>query len=445
MLKVLVDLPRTGLEFFPPIEAYHKDRPVAEQHMPGGLIVEERTPETLISFCFVNPAIAPLKANAVEEIIPPVAVPAKATSTWAEKDVQRAPEKEEAEPIEQVPARPTLKTLFGENGGLAWGVSDVHGIPVGRFIITKVLSTTGNHGLVTSCEDKDRQSYAMKIERGKNEMSTDTLSYTEIHKRLTERGGDLCIPGLIESFKEEGREILVMQRLGPDLKSLQKSLNTQKLSRKTILEIGMSLITAYEQIHEAGWLHLTTKPANFCIGGTKETRHKVYPIEFGRAQQYLLTGEDGEVKHRDGNPYIKGRQAEKYCPYWSSRKITASRRDDMNALAQMLFFWGMTDEARQEHFCDCCPKWPQLFEVLNKGQPKVLTPVDKMLRYTLELKYNQKPDYEMLRESFRSYAKKERIILDGRYDWEDKLRYDHHGQVSVTGGEPVYDRVVVHS
>ena len=63
------------------------------------------------------------------------------------------------------------------------------------------------------------------------------------------------------------------------------------------MQIGLSLITAYEQIHRAGWLHLTTKPINFCIGGTLQTHHKVYAIDFGRAQKYIVKDECGRGRH----------------------------------------------------------------------------------------------------------------------------------------------------
>ena len=142
----------------------------------------------------------------------------------------------------------------------------------------------------------------MKIERKSHSMNTDNIALHEILDSPFNKGEDhLYIPRLEKSFREQGKEISVMELLGPDLRTLLQCI--ESFSTKTTMQIGLSLITAYEQIHRSGWLHLTTKPINFCIGGTPETCHKVYAIDFGRAQKYIVKDELGREAHRSEANY----------------------------------------------------------------------------------------------------------------------------------------------
>lgn len=324
---------------------------------------------------------------------------------------------------------PSLKNLFNKNGSLQWPNFAITDIEIGPFNIEKVISVDGSHGLVVSCSDSNGKAYAMKIERGDAEMSTDTIAFTDISTRLRDRE-DLRIPRLCQNFREESKEIMVMELLGPDLKMLNDAIGDGPMSPKTILQIGVSLLHAYEQIHETGWLHLTTKPINFCIGGSVDTRHKIYAVDFGRAQKYLVSDEKGIIHHRDQEPYIEAPQNLKYSSFWSHAEITSSRRDDLNSLAFMLLLLATPVKEHQKWGGPCFfDKWKFQLKFADGMKKTTLKPVGDMLLYTLDLKYDEKPDYSMLRESFESYAKEQGIMLDGKYDWDDKIYVDKNGRV----------------
>jgi len=195
----------------------------------------------------------------------------------------------------------------------------------------------------------------MKIELQPHEMDMDNLAMTEITNHPSNRlCKDLHIPRLYRGFREAGKEIAVMDLLGPNLqecefaifkmlstkdafKKLSRKAGSEKMSRKTIIQVGISLLHALEEIHRSGWLHLSMKPHNLCLGGTKATRHKVYIVDFGRAEKYLTE----EGLHRPPKEGIERYNVgSALCSIWCKENFTASRRDDIMNLGFVLMSLG---------------------------------------------------------------------------------------------------------
>ena len=62
-------------------------------------------------------------------------------------------------------------------------------------------------------------------------------------------------------------------------------IETENLSKKKTIQVSISILHALEEVHRAGWLHLNMKPINICVCGTEETRHKVFLVDFRRAER----------------------------------------------------------------------------------------------------------------------------------------------------------------
>ena len=308
-------------------------------------------------------------------------------------------------------------------------VSEVKNFNVGSFKVTGVISDKGAHGLVVSCVDSVNAVYAMKIERGKHEMDTDAIAFSEISAHPTiKQTDDIRIPHLHQVFRECSKQIVVMEQLGPDLHTLWKSIGYRSMSLKTTLQIGISLLTAYEQMHQTGWLHLTSKPINFCIGGTAENRHKIYAIDFGRAQKYLLTDSEGNQSHRACKGNHESPQNPAFQSIWGELEITTSRRDDIMSLSLTLLYLAGVDEPWEATKLDK-RTW---IKSLSLGfEHSRAEPFENMLIYASKLRYTQTPDYERLRESLRRYAEQNKIELDGKFDWEDGIYEDDNGRIVV--------------
>jgi hypothetical protein len=94
--------------------------------------------------------------------------------------------------------------------------------------------------------------------------------------------------------------------------------------------MGISRLHALEEIHRAGWLQLSMKSSNFCVGGTQETRHKVYILDFGRAEKYLVDGGVHRPPKKESDKYDAGHHLS--C----NQDFTASGRDDIINLGYVL-------------------------------------------------------------------------------------------------------------
>ena len=313
------------------------------------------------------------------------------------------------------------------NGVLCWQ-SEIKNFIVGSFCVTGVISDEGSHGLVVTCTDHHNRLYAMKIERCRREMSADVVAFAEIalHPTMLSRN-NLHIPRLRQIFSQYGKEVVVMECLGPDLRELSHPDNP--FSVKTVLQVAISLLTAYEQIHKTGWLHLTPKPVNFCIGGTSQTKHKIYVVDFGRAQQYLECDDHWNSYHRKFKQHAgESPQAVPFQSVWGEKEQTTSRRDDMMSLSLALLalagYWSPW-ESRNTGLDR--GKWIRsLGWGLEGTMVKVL---DEMLVYSSKMKYEEEPAYEKWRERIREFARAQGIVLDDKFDWDDMICEDDNGRI----------------
>src|SRR5271154_2587892 len=316
----------------------------------------------------------------------------------------------------------TLDNLFNSANTrlLACQPGDIAGLTVGEYTITKIVSQNGGHGLVVVCVDNSGVKWAMKIERENQKMTGDNLAMTEMSNHaanLSEK--NLHISRLQKGFNEGAKEITVMDLLGPDVYSLQKALGSHHdISMKSIIQVGISLLHSLEEIHRAGWLHLSTKPVNICIGGTPETRHKVYYVDFGRAEKYRTacgTHRPLEMAKRAGH--------EQYNSVWHNYSITASRRDDIMSLGLLL-----KDLEGYEKLPWECNGYSSLHEWLIYLEAwryhRNLKPYKKLVLEASKMWYDDEPKYAELRKYFEDYAKDHGIVLDGKYDWDHLLHED---------------------
>lgn len=321
---------------------------------------------------------------------------------------------------------PTLENLFSKKGDLVWPIEAVTGFMFGSYTVLRVISQIGAHGLVVSCVDSQNRIYAMKIERQKEDMETDSKSFMTISAKLKDEH-DIRVPRFIEGFEINSRQIVVMEKLGPSLALLQAARGHKPFSVKTVLQIARSLITAYEQIHNAGWLHLTAKQVNYCIGGNPETKHKIYAIDFGRAQRYMVGDANRMTTHR-GRGRIEAPQCTLYQSLWGELRLTVSRRDDIMSLSLVLLHLTMVKAPWQKKG-DWWRDQAWIPDFIEFGEPEMVKPLDQMLIHASRLKYMERPDYDKLRKSITDYADEKGIELDQKYDWDDLITIDERETV----------------
>mgnify|MGYP000008490406 CR=1 FL=1 len=276
---------------------------------------------------------------------------------------------------------------------------------------------SGSFGDIYSAVNKETgEQVAMKLELTKAAHPQLHSEY-QVYRSLGEAVG---IPDVRWCGKEGNYTVMVMDLLGRSVEDLFTRCG-RRFTLKTVLMIADQALERLEAVHEAGWLHRDIKPDNFLIGmGT--TRSIVHLVDFGLAKRFRdkKSGKHiayGEGRHLTGTP--------RYASISNHLGIVQSRRDDMEALGFVLMYlmkgslpWmGMKARTKKQKYEKILrKKIATPTSVLCNGYPEEFT---EYFEHCRRLKFTDKPDYAMLRASFRSLASRTeiRVPYDWRFDW----------------------------
>jgi serine/threonine protein kinase len=83
---------------------------------------------------------------------------------------------------------------------------------------------------------------------------------------------------------------LVMNKLGPNLRTLFRKNTASRFSTKTIVQLGLQMTERIRKLHELGYLHMDIKPDNILLGTTNLRSldsSNIHLIDFGISKSYL--------------------------------------------------------------------------------------------------------------------------------------------------------------
>jgi len=312
---------------------------------------------------------------------------------------QRAGAKEEEEPT---PVAPEIK-----------GTS----IAGGRFQIADAIGS-GSYSEVHVATDAERggERVAVKLEWQKAEKSNRLLAEAKLYETFAHGEGQ--VPKVRWHGSEGEYNVMVMDLLGPSLDDLFKAKG-KRFSLKTVLLVAEQMISRIEFVHSCGVLHRDIKPHNFLMG-LGPTADRVHVMDFGLSKRYLdeKTGKHIECAKRSG---LTG--TVRYTSLNQHKGYEPGRRDDLISVGYVLMHFllgvlpwqgisGNSKKAKQKKIGQCKEKVSH--EELCKGFPHEFV---RYFQHLDSLKFEDQPDYDLLRRLMRKAFEGEGFERDGQFDW----------------------------
>ena len=211
--------------------------------------------------------------------------------------------------------------------------------------------------------------------------------------------------------------ILVMQLIGRDLEHHFKK--RKKFSVKTVCMLGFQMINILENIHEKHILHRDIKPENFVMGLNQNSKI-VYLIDFGLAKKYRSMS---TLIQYPLTMKKKFTGTARYASINALKGYEHSRRDELESLGYIFIYFlkgklpwqNIKVKDKEEKFKKILQKKLEISSnELCLGIPKEF---EIFLEYVKNLKYDEKPDYNMLKDLLYKVMKDGNYKNDYIYDW----------------------------
>jgi serine/threonine protein kinase len=218
--------------------------------------------------------------------------------------------------------------------------------------------------------------------------------------------------GIIEvlSFgRNQKYNIMVQPLLGDSLYKLYLKCK-KKFTLKDICLIGLQCLDRIEWIHKKNIIHRDIKPDNFLMG-VKDPRI-IYLIDFGLSKKYRS---ERTSKHIQFALTKKLTGTARYASINALKGFELSRRDDLESFCYMIIFFLIKklpwQGAKAQTQAKRYKKIRESKEDFNINDHKDLIPTEfiKIFKYVKSLKFDEEPNYNMIRNAFN------KILIDVNY------------------------------
>ena len=284
----------------------------------------------------------------------------------------------------------------------------------GRFQVLKRIGGGSFGQVFLGREDKSRKDVAIKLEP----VSSPRQYLLYEAKLMKSLHGVKGVPRVIWSGIDDNYNVLVMDLLGPNIHKKYEACRL-KFSTKDFVQIGVQMLERLESVHEQCYIHRDIKPENFTlgIGPGKDT---VYLIDFGLAKKYCDMKTKQHVPYRE-NKSMTG--TARYASVNAHLGLEQSRRDDLEALMYMLVYFlkgelpwqNIKTKTKNEKYGTIMErKMTVSIDVLCKGLPGE---IGTMLKYVKSIRFDEQPNYALLRGNLMKIAEVQRVRVDFVFEW----------------------------
>ena len=264
-----------------------------------------------------------------------------------------------------------------------------------KYKVIKLIAEGSFGSIYEGIDIKTRNRVAIKLE----DRIKFNLLEKEAYNLYTLKGY-----GIIEvlSFgRNQNYNIMVQPLLGDSLYKLFLKCK-KKFTLKDICLIGLQCLERIEWIHIKNIIHRDIKPDNFLMG-IKDPRI-IYLIDFGLSKKYRS---ERTSKHILFTLTKKLTGTARYASINALKGFELSRRDDLESFCYMIIFFlikklpwqgvkAQTQAKRNRKICE-------LKEDFNIYEHKNSIPNEfiKIFKYVKRLKFDEEPDYKMIRNAFK--------------------------------------------
>ncbi|XP_022062500.1 serine/threonine-protein kinase VRK2 isoform X1 [Acanthochromis polyacanthus] len=210
--------------------------------------------------------------------------------------------------------------------------------------------------------------------------------------------------GLAE-YNDLSYRFMAMDRLGMDLQKVCEH-NGGRLKKATVLQLGQRLVDVLQYIHENEYVHADIKAANLMRG--YRDPEQVYLADYGLSYRYCPDGAHKEYKE---NPKRCHDGTIEYTSLDAHKGLAPSRRSDLQILGFCLLHWlcgslpwisilknpTQVQEAKAR-LMDNLPDSVQQLSASRASTDEVAA----FLLYVKTLEYQDKPDYQHLKDLLAS-------------------------------------------
>ena len=273
---------------------------------------------------------------------------------------------------------------------------------------------------------KDKTKVALKLEEKNSKIS---LLKSEAFNIFSLQG--FGIIKFISFGHSKDFNVLVEPLLGESLYSLFLRLK-KNFTLKDICLISIQTLERIEHIHSKGYLHGDIKPENFLIGNNDQ--RIIYVIDFGLSKKYRS---DRTGNHIQFCITKKMNGTARYASTNSLRGVEISRRDDLESLAYMIIYFIMKKLPWQGVRANTLQnRYKKIYymkkKLINDDAFKLLPiEIQEFYKDIKKLKFEEKPNYDKLKEYFRILLRKNGIKEDGNFSWINKDCLNNSKEVNL--------------
>ena len=288
-----------------------------------------------------------------------------------------------------------------------------------QYKVTKKISEGNFSKIYQVIEINTDEKYACKIESKRTKQPM--LDYE--YKIMDYLRGDY-IPSIKIYGTSGDYKILIFQLLGKSLDYYIKKLEV--FSIHTTAMIAYQIINILQYIHIRGIIHRDIKPGNFVMGLGLNNLN-LYIIDFGFAKKYKSMSKN-KIYSLTENHELTG--TSRYSSINAMKGLQQSCRDDLESLAYMLYFFlngklpWMGFKEKNKELLDkkiLEKKIETMNEILGKDLPIQFC---EFLSYAKNLKYDETPDYNLLKGKMMEVICLGGQSFDKIYDWTDKNKLE---------------------